>query len=291
MLSCLVGCAEKVPDANQLTLQADKRTREHAAMQKQMHTASFRLKQIKRAIVAGDLASVQAAAGELGKLQYHPITPGLATYSNSHVQGAAELEEAADLSAAAGPFTRLSMECGECHAAESVVPAFSIPKRPKGTAYPWANPEGTVDAWGNKKSDEGVHTTVHLWGVDRMWESLMRLAPADESWTAGVSAFVKTDPESVDPSAVPEGMKLTGKLVEKKSKKKSKKGLPKKPAAEPRSPERQAHVDRLDAAIAPLADGAGPTDPAARAQILGEILTACAGCHQLPAPEKDEDGK
>lgn len=274
LLSSLAGCADKPPAARVAAQQEARRAEEQVALNRKMQLISVHFERIKKAVITAELANAQAEAEGLRRLRIHPKTPGLAAYAESYMQAVAEIEQSGDLDAAAGAAVRLAMVCGACHAAEGSDPGLGIPARPS----------GTTDPWGKKRSDEKVHMTVQQWGVDRMWEALM--TPSDEMWTAGVNAFVEKPVEEIDPNAIPKGVKFKGKI-----RKASPDELPKKKPEKPRSPEHQAFVDRLATATAPLANAGGPTDPAERARVLGEILAICAGCHQLPPPEKDDDAE
>ncbi len=272
LLASLAGCADKPPAARVAAQEQAERAAEQVARNRTMQLSFIHLTRIKRALITAELATAQAKAKTLRTQRFHLKTPGLAAYAESYVRAAAAVEKSGDLDAASGAATRLAMVCGECHAAEKGDTGLGIPDRPHGTSEPWAN----------KKSDEKVHISVHQWGVDRMWESLV--TPSDAMWIAGVSAFIEKPVEAIDPNAIPKGAKFEGQMV-----KESPKDKPKPKPKEPRSPEHQAFVDRLEAATAPLANAGGPTDPAERARVLGEILATCAGCHQLPRPEKEED--
>lgn len=95
-------------------------------------------------------------------------------------------------------------------------------------------------------SDTADRMLRHLWGADRMWEGL--LGPSDELWRRGAGTLAEEEGWSDLPSGYSE------------------------------ESERLAERVRRVARVARRVD-----DEARRADLYGDLLETCSGCHQLTA--------
>lgn len=127
-------------------------------------------REIQRAVIAGDLASVRPPARRLVE-RSDPFPESWRPFMAGNVQLAGSALAARSLADAAQAAAGLADNCGQCHVAVGVGPSLVVP-----ASRPWDD------------RDAPLHMARHQWAVDRLWDALV--AHSDEAWRAGGEALV-----------------------------------------------------------------------------------------------------
>ena len=115
--------------------------------------------------------------------------------------------------------------------------------------YPEMEPTGLVEPTPGGKGDLAAHMARHAWAADRLWDGLV--LPSNAAWEGGADAFAGV-PLATDDLAFdnPEGVRALANRTHELG--------------------RRAGLE---------------TEPSLRARTYGELLSACAACHQMTGQE------
>jgi cytochrome c553 len=131
-----------------------------------------RIDAIRSALVVGSVESVREPAAWLAvheppadiDLVYEPFILSLRDHAR-------QIAAARDIATAAGATASIGVDCGNCHRAAGVEPAFG--------------PQGEPPSW----PDTASHMQRHRWAIDRLWDGLS--LPSDAAWERGTSALAE----------------------------------------------------------------------------------------------------
>jgi hypothetical protein len=126
---------------------------------------------VRDALIVGNLELAKWNASFLAKREPDPAIASWSLYVDHLREQAAKVAEAPTLIAAAAASTELALECGRCHAANSVTPAF-------------ASVDRRIPASGTRP-----HMLRHEWAAEQMWDGL--IGPSEARWNAGTSELAE----------------------------------------------------------------------------------------------------
>jgi mono/diheme cytochrome c family protein len=151
-----------------------------SAFVEHMHGHLDQISEIKRAVIAGNLADTREPATWLAT---HEPPQGLSKawlpYVDEMRRYAARAAKATDLVAAASAVSEIARTCGDCHRASGLSIGFGFDQRP---------PEELQSLM--------TQMQRHLWAADRMWEGL--IGPSDVAWNRGANILSEVQLAATD---------------------------------------------------------------------------------------------
>jgi hypothetical protein len=155
--------APKTPDKP--AKQEDPSLKAHMAK----HFAEIR--DIERALVAGDLDKAKKAAAWLAEHEQHDVVEAWEPHIKDMRKTADELARSTSVKQAAEFAAELAGECANCHRDLTAIVTFEWNEVPP------------------KTSDPKAHMLRHQWATDRLWEGLV--GPSDDLWSKGASMLAE----------------------------------------------------------------------------------------------------
>lgn len=134
--------------------------------QEKMRQHFSKIRDIERAVVAGDLELVAALAKELAEFEATGVS-GYVEEEQAVRLAASSLGTAASLPEAATLAADLAHLCGDCHSTMTAI-----------TAFEWSPPPDNV---------EDKRMLRHQWAMDRLWEGIV--GPSDALWNQGAEVL------------------------------------------------------------------------------------------------------
>jgi len=134
-----------------------------------MHVRFAATRRLELAIAFGQLDAAHADAAAIAGLAEPDMLPEWQPYVDQIRASAREIEQTADLVAAAKTSAILGRRCAQCHEAASVKLVFADEPRPA------SSPKLPS------------HMASHQWAATRMWEGL--IGPSPERWLEGARAL------------------------------------------------------------------------------------------------------
>ena len=140
-----------------------------ATLKQHMKVHFDAIREIERALVAGDLAKAKERAGWLAAHEPHEATELWEPHLNAVRESAEALTAAKDLESATDLAAKLGGQCAQCHVTTTAIVSFPYEELP---------PAG---------DDNRVAMRRHQWAADRMWEGL--IGPSRTGWIQGAEVL------------------------------------------------------------------------------------------------------
>ena len=126
---------------------------------------------VRDALIVGNVELAKWNASFLAQREPDPAVASWSMYVDHLREQAAKVADASTLAAVATASTELALECGRCHAANGITPAFPTVDR-------------RVAASGTRP-----HMQRHQWAAEQMWDGL--IGPSEARWNDGVAELAE----------------------------------------------------------------------------------------------------
>jgi hypothetical protein len=128
------------------------------------------VRDVQKAVVHNNLDAAKQSAKWIAEHKGHDAIEQWAGHIEVMRDAATNLQEAADIPAAAKLAADLAGQCASCHESLTAIATFEWTEKPKAV-------EGDIKS----------HMAMHQWGAERLWEGIV--GPSDSHWLDGAEAF------------------------------------------------------------------------------------------------------